>query len=77
MGSLTDRLDMTIVVDWDVKQHSNKQTRAALICSPHDTILTVILSSQYHTPFRLEKRSCCIRVILQQSLKWCRVVYVS
>ena len=23
---LTDCLDMTIVVDWDVKQHSNKQT---------------------------------------------------
>ena len=24
MVRLTDRLDMTIVVDWDVKQHSNK-----------------------------------------------------
>ena len=23
---ITDRLDVTIVVDWDVKQHSNKQT---------------------------------------------------
>ena len=27
MDNLTDRLDMTIVVDWDVKQHSNKQTK--------------------------------------------------
>ena len=26
MDRLTDRLDMTIVVDWDIKQHSNKQT---------------------------------------------------
>ena len=25
MDRLTDRLDMTIVVDWDVKQHSNKK----------------------------------------------------
>ena len=28
---LTDRLDMTIVVDWDVKQHSNKQIKQNLL----------------------------------------------
>ena len=26
VGRLTDLLDLTIVVDWDVKRHSNKQT---------------------------------------------------
>ena len=26
MDRLTDRLNMTIVIDWDVKQHSNKQS---------------------------------------------------
>ena len=31
MDRLTDRLDMTIVVDYDIKQHSNKQT-----CNPPD-----------------------------------------
>ena len=33
MDSITDRLDMTIVVRWDVKQHSYKQTENEL---PHD-----------------------------------------
>ena len=27
MDRLTDHLNMTMVVDWDVKQHSNKQTK--------------------------------------------------
>ena len=27
MDGLTDHLNMTIVVDWDVKNHSNRQSR--------------------------------------------------
>ena len=30
LSLLTDRLDLTIVVDWDVRQHSNKQKKKKL-----------------------------------------------
>ena len=52
MDRLTDRLDMTIAVDWDVKQHSNKQikirnfSRSKSLVASRSNMISVISLSQ-------------------------------
>ena len=66
MVRLNDRLSMAIVVDWDVKQHSNEQIHGGgLFFTTKLNLTCIVLTWNPMVLWRLEVRVCIGHLQLQ------------